>query len=613
MRPKHRIDLVCALLILAAASLSWAANPPKPPKTAKPPKAAKAAKTVKAAALQTATATPVSLDWPTYGNQFDNARFQNVDQINTKNVKNLAVAWVFHTGVLDQFATLELSPIVINGVMYAIDGHDNVFAINAATGAQVWAFRPTDLPAIDSLPLCCGRNNRGVAVGGGKVYFGRLDNIVMALDQTTGAEVWRTTLASPAQGYSITDAAQYVTTAQHPNGLVIIGLQGGEYEARGQVFALDATTGNPVWQFFTAQGPNGWGGNGFLTGGGMVWNPPSIDTSLGLMYIVTGNAAPDILGQNRPGNNPFTASVVALSIDTGNVIWSFQEVHHDIWDYDATSTAVLFNVTSNGVTTPAIGHCSKNGNYYILDRRNGKPLFPVTETSFPTTPAYQNASPTQPVSSVGTLTPLTFVRPNTSGIPGVPQYTPPDTQEVLIQPGSQGGCEWPAAAFSPRTNLVYYGARYQPTSYQTKPNNTDTQSTPGQTPPETVGSAFGRSPAGINAFGIFGGTNVNTGKIAWSTTTTQPATSSLLVAGDILFYGEDNGVFHGVNAATGASLFTFNGPQQVVNAGGANGGPIAYVVNSVEYIVMPFGGNALERQNFPPDPVGDAIIAFKLP
>jgi quinohemoprotein ethanol dehydrogenase len=610
MKAMKRVYFVLALLILAAATSSWAVNPPK----AKAAKAVKTTAAVKPAALQTTAAVPVTLDWPTYGNQFDNARFQNVDQINTHNAKNLTVAWVFHTGVLDQFATLQLSPIVINGVMYAIDGHDNVFAINAANGAQAWAFRPTDMPPIESLPLCCGRNNRGVAVGGGRVYFGRLDNVVMALNQATGAVLWRKTLAATDK-YSITDGAQFVTTAQHPNGLVVIAIQGGEYEARGQVFALDATNGNIVWQFFTAQGPDTWGGNAFLTGGGMVWNPVTVDPSLGLLYFATGNAAPDVLGQNRPGNNLFTASVVALNIDTGNLAWFFQETHHDIWDYDSTSTAVLFNVTKGGVTTPAIGHCSKNGGYYILDRRNGTPLFTVTETAVPTAPGYQNASPTQPISTgVETLTPLTFVRPNTSGIPSAPQWTPPSQQEVLIQPGSQGSCEWPPAAFSPRTNLVYYGARYQPTSYLTKPNNTDTvPGGPGSTPPQIVGSSFGRSPAGINAFGIFGGTNVNTGKVAWKNTTVQPATSGLLVAGDILFYGEDNGVFHGVNAATGASLFTFNGPQQVPNAGGANGGPVAYVVNSTEYIVMPFGGNALERQNFPPDPVGDAIVAFKLP
>jgi alcohol dehydrogenase (cytochrome c) len=603
MKNKYAVCFVIALLIFAVASPSWAAGPPAKAKAPKP---------AKAPAMQTTT-TPTTLDWPNYGNLFDNARYQNVDQINTKNVGKMQVAWVFHTGTLDQFGTLELSPIVINGVMYIIDGHDNVFAVNAANGAQIWAFHPTDLPDLASLSLCCGRNNRGVAVGGGRVYFSRLDNVVEALDQNTGAVLWRTTLNTNVQTYSDTDGTTFVTTAAHPNGLIITALQGGEYEARGQVFALDATNGNIVWQFFTTQGPDTWGGNSFLTGGAVVWNPPAIDQSLGLMYVSTGNAAPDVLGQNRPGNNNFAASVVALNIDTGTVAWFFQEVHHDIWDYDATSTTVLFNVTKGGVTTPAIGHCNKNGGYYILDRRNGTPLFPVNETAVPTTPGFQNASPTQPISTVEPLTPLTFVKPNTSGIPSAPQWTPPTTSPILIQPGAQGGCEWPPAAFSPRTNLVYYGARYQPTEYLTKPNNTDTQPVPGQNVPEIVGSAFGRSPSGINAFGIFGGTNVNTGKVAWKNTTAQPATSGLLVAGDVVFYGEDNGVFHGVSAATGASLFTFNGPANIPNAGGANGGPIAYVVNSVEYIAMPFGGNALDRQNFPPDPVGDAIVVFKLP
>ena len=599
---RKNANILVVALIIAAAAFS-------PLRATDPPKSAKAKPLHN-------SGTPDTLNWRNYGNDLQNRRYQDVDQINTTNAGSLKVAWVFHTGVLDQFATLQASPIVIGGTMYVTDGHDDVFALDAATGVQRWAYKPLDtgdLQPLETLPLCCGRNNRGVAAGDGKVFYGRMDAAAVALNATTGAVVWKHALASPSGGYSITMAPQFVTTTLHPKGLVIISLAGAEFEARGQVFALDARTGSTVWHTFTTQDPKTWGGNAFLHGGAMVWNTPSIDTGLGLVYINTGNPAPDLLGQDRPGDNHFSDSLVALDLNTGNIIWFFQEVHHDLWDYDASQTTVLFDVTRNGKTLPAIGHCGKTGNYYILDRRNGNPIFPITEVPVPTIPAFQNPSPTQPLSSVGHLTPLTFVKPNDSGVPSAPIYTPPQETEFIIQPGAQGGCEWPAAAFSPRTHFVYYGARYQPTTFQSAPNNTSTFTLPGQDPPVTLGSAFARGVPGTNPFGIFGATNVNTGEVAWSINTPQPATSGMLVAGDVVFFGETNGQFHGVNASTGEMLFTFNGPSQITNAGGAAAGPIAYVVNGKEFVANAFGGNALDRFTGQPSPVGDAIIAFTLP
>jgi alcohol dehydrogenase (cytochrome c) len=325
------------------------------------------------------------------------------------------------------------------------------------------------------------------------------------------------------------------------------------------------------------------------------------------VYITTGNAAPDINGVRRAGDNLFSASIVALDLKTGRPVWYFQETHHDLWDYDSTQPAVLFPVVTDGSVVPAIGHCSKNGNYYILDRRNGRPIFPVTEMPVPTTPAWQHPSPTQPVSSVEPLTPLTFV-PGTIDLrklpPGVqlaPQYTPPQQQEFLIVPGDDGGCEWAPAAFSPRTSFVYYGTRYEPSTFQTSPNNRS-----------FLGSTFEEQVPGVKAFGIFGATDTRSGTVAWKTNVDQPAKSGLMVAGDLVFFGEGNGKFHAVHAATGQMLFTFDGTT-IPNGGGAQAAPVAYVVNGKEFIVNAFGGNVPDRQHFPPNPVGDAIVAFTLP
>ncbi len=368
---------------------------------------------------------PESLDWRNYGNDLANTRFQNVDEINRSNVGNLRVAWVFHTGVLDELAELQASPIVIDGRMFVTDGHDDLFALDAATGRQVWAYKPLDtgeMPPLDNLTVCCGRNNKGVAFGDGKVFYGRLDDVVVALNAETGAVVWRATLADYRQHYAINNAPQFV------NGLVIISLSGGEYEVRGQVFALDAGTGRVVWQFFTTV-PESYAGDSFLRGGAAVWNPPAIDRELGMIYVVTGNAAPDILGEDRAGNNLYANSIVALDLRTGRHRWHFQAVHHDIWDYDSAQPPVLFPLRRQGRDFKALGHCSKNGQYYILDRTNGRPIFPVTEVAVPTVPNFQHPAPTQPgpgmsrrpsrpTRATGVLsTGSTWARPSSTGSP----------------------------------------------------------------------------------------------------------------------------------------------------------------------------------------------------
>jgi alcohol dehydrogenase (cytochrome c) len=343
-----------------------------------------------------------------------------------------------------------------------------------------------------------------------------------------------------------------------------------------------------------------------------VWQNPTADEQLGLLYFATGNPSPDINGIDRAGDNLFSSSVVALELETGTLRWHFQESHHDLWDYDSAQPTMLFAVEKDGKQIPALGHCSKNGNYYILDRRNGQPIFPVTEVKVPVIPSFQNASPTQPVSSVEPLTPLNFV-PGTIDMTKLPtnltlepQYSLPQDHDILIAVGDDGGCEGVAAAFSPRTKFIYYGTRYEPARYHTFPTNTGPNAGG-----EFLGSTFDELIPGVTDFGIFGATNSTTGKVMWKINVAQPAKSGMLVAGDLAFFGEGNGMFHGVDATTGKTLFTFDGTT-VPNGGGAQAAPVAYVVNGKEFIVNGFGGNVPDRQ-FAPNPVGDAVIAFSLP
>src|SRR6267143_2995608 len=333
-------------------------------------------------------------DWPNHGKDLANTRFQNLDQINPSNVKDLKVAWVFHTGVLDPLAELEASPIEVDGRLFITDGHDNVFALNAATGQMLWKFDGFNTETeLAQFFVCCGRNNHGVAFGEGKVFVGRFDDSVVALNAETGKVLWQRTIANFQDKVSINSAPQFVEAGGHE--LVIISLSGGEYVIRGQVFALDGKTGNTVWHFSTTQ-PASFAGQSFLTGGAAVWVPPAIDADLGLVYLSVGNAAPDILGENRGGDNLFSASVVAVDLFTGSPVWHFQEVHHDIWDYDSAQPAVLFPIERGGKHFRALGHCAKTGQYFILDRRTGDPIFAVTEQPVPASgasAAFQIAAP----------------------------------------------------------------------------------------------------------------------------------------------------------------------------------------------------------------------------
>jgi quinohemoprotein ethanol dehydrogenase len=582
-----------------------------------------------------AAEAPEDIEWPRYGHDLANTRFQDVDQINASNVADMRVAWVFHTGVLDPKAELEVSPVEVDGRLYVTDGYDDVFALDAATGKQKWAYKPTqipgEMPTLDSVFACCGLNNHGVVFVPARmrrdddsnselaaddksdrkrasppmVVYGRLDDVVVALNAKTGAVVWKTPVVDFHSRAAINMAPQFA------DGLIIVGLSGGEYEIRGQVIALKAESGEVAWRFHTTL-PESWAGDSWKHGGAPVWQTPTVDEKLNLVYVATGNAGPDINGINRAGENLFSASVVALDLETGKPRWHFQETHHDLWDYDSAQPTMLFGVEKDGYKIPALGHCSKNGNYYILDRRDGEPIFPVKEVAVPVSPVWQFAWPTQPVSSVEPLTPLDFV-PGTidkaklpKDLTLAPQYTVPQEQPMLIAVGDDGGCEGIPAAFSPRTHFIYYGARYEPAMYHTFPANTG---------PNAgglfLGSTFAEVIPGVTDFGIFGATDSRTGKIVWKIEVAQPAKSGMLVAGDLVFFGEGNGKFHAVDAATGKMLFTFDGTS-VPNGGGAQAAPVAYVVGGKEFVVNAFGGNVPDRQ-FAPNPVGDAIIAFSIP
>ena len=222
-----------------------------------------------------------------------------------------------------------------------------MFAIDAATGARIWTYRPT----------AGGQTNRGVAVAEGKVFSGQPGTRLVALDQKTGALVWET---------SVAERGGTPGAIIYHDGLVYAGIAGGESGVRGQFGAYDAKTGKEVWKFYTIPGPgefghDTWEGDSWMRGGGPLWTHPAIDPELGLVYLPVGNAYPDTDGSTRGGDNLFTASIVALDLKTGVRKWHFQEVHHDIWDYDNQTPPVLADIRYQGQLRKILIHGGKTG------------------------------------------------------------------------------------------------------------------------------------------------------------------------------------------------------------------------------------------------------------
>ncbi len=536
-----------------------------------------------------------NIDWRYHGKDQSNQDFQDVDQINPRNVHKLKPAWIFHTGVFDPNMSMEMTPIEVDGVVYVPTGDDDVFALEATTGKKIWEYHPTDLPKLSTLPICCNNDNRGVAIGHGKVFDARLDATLVALDAKTGKPVWKAIVDLPSNGAAITLAPQFA------DDKVIVGVSGAEYGVRGHVDAYDPDTGKRLWRFWTTE-PTSWAGDTYLHGGASVWGTPTYDPELHLLYFSTGNAFPWPWAGDREGTNLYATSIVAIDVRNGELSWYFQDAHHDLWDFDGPQPTVLFDL--NGI--PAIAHTSKTGYTFILDRSTGQSLFPYSEVAVPTTPAWQHPWPTQPESSIETLSAHEYEGPVPAGYTAAKQWTPVQAKPFVFQPIFDGGMQWPPAAYSPRTHYLYSHARYAPGTLGVTDDPAADKNCPISKTCTLTGDFL--PPPGTNSHGVYGAIDTRTGKVAWKFPVAGTAPDSgMSVAGDLVFFGDSTGLFHAADAKTGEILWTFDA-STVKNAGGANATAAIYVVHGREYVVYGFGGNPGES------PVlGDAVIAFALP
>lgn len=307
-------------------------------------------------------------------------------------------------------------------------------------------------------PIGGGRLSRGLGLGEGKVFLGRLDGRLLALDQQTGEVLWDILAADPGLGYGITAAPLYY------DGKVVIGITGGEYAIRGRISAYDSATGDQVWNFYTIPGPGEIGhatwpqdNDAWKYGGAPVWQTPSIDPELGMIYFSTGNAGPDLNGAIRAGDNLFAATILALDVQTGEYRWHFQVVRHDIWDFDAPNPTILFDAEFDGMPRKGIAQVSKAGYLYILDRRSGVPLTPVIEMPVPQDAVQQTAA-TQPIPQGDWVIrhDVDVVGEDFEGVllNGARTFTPFNNEiEAIWRPFS--GVTWNPSSYNIENNLMY--------------------------------------------------------------------------------------------------------------------------------------------------------------
>lgn len=500
-------------------------------------------------------------NWLTYSGTYSGQRYSTLAQIDRTNVKNLELKWLLQNQVAGPW---ESSPLVVDGIMYLTQRPNDVIALDARTGRIFWIYKYTGSPEFKA---CCGANNRGLAILGGTLFMGTLDAHLVALDAKSGRVLWNVAVAEFSHGYSITLAPLAVKDK------VIIGVGGGEYGIRGFIAAYDAATGKEAWRFNTIPSPGEpgsetWSGDAWKSGGGSLWVTGTYDPALNLTYWGIGNPGPDFNAAQRPGDNLYTDSVVALDADTGKLKWHFQFTPNDRYDWDSTQVPVLVDANWKGTPAKLLMLANRNGFFYVLDRTSGAFLF---------------GKP--------------FVKVNwASGLDakGRPIQTP-QPPGATTWPGQQGGTSWYSPSYSPRTGLFYIPtwedvsgvftsqpAQYQPGQNYWGGNYRATR----PAPDAPVAPNIRRGP--INnwtdaaSHGAVVALDPQTGERKWTFRMYDLTDAGILTtASDLLFTGGREGYFQALDARTGELLWKSSlGSAQILSA------PITYEIEGKQYVTI---------------------------
>ena len=532
-----------ALTSLVAPLLLQAAEPAKPASPAIMPAPAFTAAQLLA---------PPTTGWITNGGTLYNQRYSPLTAINRDNVKGLKAKWRTHlngSGMGAQYSG-QGQPIVHEGVLYISTGANDVFALDVESGAVLWNYQAK--LSEGRVKVCCGWVNRGVAIGDGRIYQGQLDAKLVALDQRTGKVAWTIQAEDPLQGYALVAAPVYY------DGMVIVGFAGGDMGMRGRIKAYDAKDGRLRWTFYTIPGPGEFGhdswpedNDAWKYGGAPIWQTPAIDPELGMIYFSTGNAAPDFNGSSRKGDNLFTVSILALDVKTGAYKWHFQQVHHDIWDYDSPNPVVLFDAPYGGQMRKGIAEVSKTGWVYLLDRATGKPLLGIEERPVPQE-LRQHTAATQPyvigdavVPQEMDYAPEGFELVNKGRI-----FTPFWDKVVLYKP--QMAVNWPPSSYDPEKHHFFICGIDHVASSVSDLKGFDL--------PTFQGMYMGGGGAnpGVARRGIFSAVDVTTNRIVWQQQWPSSCfNGTLATRGGLVFVGRSDGRFTALDSGNGARLWEF--------------------------------------------------------
>jgi alcohol dehydrogenase (cytochrome c) len=492
-------------------------------------------------------------NWLTYSGGFASQRHSELKQITTANAKDLTLKWVFQSRSLEKH---EVTPLVVDGVMYTVQGINAVMALDALTGKMIWTYAHKPTPEARN---CCGQETRGLAIVGNKVFLATLDARMIALDSRTGKEVWNVQVAEPKDKYAFTHAPLVIKDK------VIVGTAGGEFGIRGFITALDVNTGKEAWRFYTVPGPGEpgnetWAGDSWKHGGGSVWVTGSYDPETNLTFWGVGNPGPDWNGDGRLGDNLYTCSVVALDADTGKLKWHYQFSPHNEFDWDSVQVPVLADMQWKGSPRKVMLWANRSGMFYVLDRTNGQFLLgkPFVKVNWNT--GFDEKG--RPIRA-----------------PGVA----PTKEGTLVYPGNQGATNWYNPSYSPQTGLFYI-----PTW-----ENSSTTYIKGEEPPEfhagqTFSGVFPKSgKTGDDFYSAIRAIDPQTGEKKWDYRLNAPSTEAgiLTTATNVLFSGGRDGAFYALDARDGKMLWQTNlGPSVAA-------GPMTFSVGGKQYVSVQAGSS----------------------
>src|SRR5580700_2336539 len=484
-------------------------------------------------------------NWMTYSGDYLGRRFSALDQVNTTNVRALTAKWVYQTAATGK---LETSPLVVDGILYATAQDDRAFALDARTGRPIWMYQH---PLPGDIRPCCGRVNRGLAILGDKVFLGTLDAHVIALDAKTGNVVWDVVAADYRTGHSFTVAPLAV------KDLVVIGVSGGEYGVRGFIDAYDAATGKRKWRFYTVPGPGEpgnetWEGDSWKIGGAPAWITGTYDPATNTTFWTTGNPSPSNRGQGRAGDNLYSNSLLALEPETGKLKWYFQFSKHDEHDYDATQVPVMVDQGEKHLILQA----NRNGFFYVIDRANGKLIY---------------AKPYSKVTWSDSK--------DASGAPLVRKDVSPMPDEPRVCPGAAGATNWMSPTYDPQTQLFYVTAREQCDVFSTAPQ-------PYERGHAYYGSAYFPNDDAAPFTGALRAIEPGTGNIKWEWKHPSPTWSGVLsTAGGLVFTGDAEGNFSALEAASGKVLWHFQCGASVYSS------PMSFAIDGKQYVALAAGSS----------------------